>query len=66
MECSIGTLVDEACASGFKCLDEAQYRALVLQLLCNLGAGPILTAPDGSQWRLIVDNGGTLATEAVT
>jgi hypothetical protein len=37
--CSIATLIDEACASGFKCLDENQFRALVLQLLCNISAG---------------------------
>jgi hypothetical protein len=37
--CSVGTLIQEACESGFKCLDEQQYRALVLQLLCNLSSG---------------------------
>lgn len=37
--CSLSSLIDEACASGFKCLDEQQFRGLVLQLLCNLSSG---------------------------
>ena len=37
--CNVGTLIDQACLSGFKCLDAAQFRALLLQLLCNLSSG---------------------------
>lgn len=29
------------------------------------GKGPVLTAPDGGQWRLVVDNDGELTTESV-
>lgn len=34
--CDIQTIISQACSSGFKCLNEEQYRALVLQLLCNV------------------------------
>lgn len=37
--CDIQTLISSACASGFKCLSEEQYRATVLQLLCNISVG---------------------------
>lgn len=37
--CNIGELITDACASGFKCLSEEQYRALILQLLCNISEG---------------------------
>ena len=29
------------------------------------GAGPILTSPNGTQYRLVVDNAGNLTTSAV-
>lgn len=34
--CSVGTLIQEACASGFTCLDPDTSRAVELQLLKNL------------------------------
>jgi hypothetical protein len=37
--CSVTTLQTEACASGFACLDEKIYRAVLLQLLCNISDG---------------------------
>lgn len=36
--CNLGDLIDQACDSGFKCLDEQAFRGLVLQLLCNINA----------------------------
>lgn len=36
--CSVADLIDQACASGFKCLDEQTFRALLLQLLCNVSS----------------------------
>lgn len=39
--CSIATLIDEACASGFKCLDEQTFRGVLLQLLCNYQAAAV-------------------------
>jgi len=36
--CSISTLLRDACTNRFACVDEKDYRGLVLQLLCNLGA----------------------------
>lgn len=37
--CSLSELIDQACQSGFKCLDEQSFRALFLQLLCNISQG---------------------------
>lgn len=36
--CNVQDLIAEACASGFKCVNEVQFRLLLLQLLCNLDA----------------------------
>lgn len=58
--CSISELIDDACASGFKCLDEQTFRGLVLQLLCNLSDSPAFTVP------IPVTDGGTGTTTEFT
>lgn len=42
-ECSISTLIQQACQSKFTCLDEKTAQGIILQLLCNL-----VNAPAGS------------------
>lgn len=64
-QCSSSDLIVQACQSGFSCRSEPELLALLNQLLCNLNNGITLTAPDGSRWRLVVANDGTLSTEAV-
>lgn len=53
--CSVSTLIDEACASGFKCLDEQTFRGLLLQLLCN-----VESSVGGVAWGAIT---GTLSNQ---
>lgn len=36
--CNIAELIDDACSSGFKCLDQQSFQAILLQLLCNYSA----------------------------
>ncbi len=38
-ECNITTLQQEACDSGFACLNEQWFQAVLLQLLCDINAG---------------------------
>ena len=40
-------------------------RALQASPVYENGAGPILTSPNGTQYRLVVDNAGNLTTSAV-
>lgn len=36
--CNVQSLISDACASGFTCLDSRSREAVLLQLLCNLAA----------------------------
>lgn len=54
-------------------LDAAEYMQRITDAILALqespvfanGKGPILTSPDGTQYRLEVDNAGNLSTSAV-
>lgn len=37
--CSVSQLEQDACDSGFKCINEVEFRMILLQLLCNLSNG---------------------------
>jgi hypothetical protein len=63
-QCNTSTLLDSA--KCFQCLSKKELQAVIAQLLCNLSdTGPVYTAPNGTQYRIVVSNAGVLSTEAV-
>jgi hypothetical protein len=62
--CNPSTLIESA--KCFQCLSKKELQAVIAQLLCNISSdGQIVTAPNGTRYRVIVANDGTLTTEAV-
>jgi hypothetical protein len=65
MACDPNELLQQACDSGFAALSDRDLKVAALQLLCS-GNPPVLTSPNGTAYRLVVANNGTLSTEPVT
>ena len=67
MACDAATLKTDACTNGLlqASSDEELFRALLLQLMCNLSNGAVLTSANGTRYRIVVSNAGVLSTVAV-
>ena len=68
MACDSSVLKTSACTNGFAqaASDEVLFRALLLQLLCNISStGPTWTSPNGTRYQIVVSNAGAVSTVAV-
>lgn len=62
--CNPSTLIESA--KCFQSLSKKELQVVIAQLLCNISEGGIvITSPNGTKYRLKVDNSGNLTTEAV-